>query len=136
MTALVSALGTDRFESVRVLRNDAALLRAMPYDSIANARPITFLKKPQLPGSAALFQNFPNPFNPSTTIRYRLPVASHVTLTVYNTLGQLIAMRVNENEAAGVHDVKFDGSGLASGLYFYRLRAGSYSESKKFVIIR
>ena len=88
------------------------------------------------PGRFLLTQNFPNPFNPSTTIRYALPQRSHVTLTVFNTLGQQVSILVNESEDAGFHDVRFDGSGLASGVYFYRLSAGEYVATKKLVVIR
>jgi Secretion system C-terminal sorting domain len=67
-----------------------------------------------------LSQNFPNPFNPSTTIKYELPKSSEVTLSVYDMLGRQVSMLVNDRRSAGVHEVKFDGSNLASGVYFYR----------------
>jgi hypothetical protein len=88
------------------------------------------------PGKTRLEQNYPNPFNPSTTISYALTTRSHVTLTVFNTLGQQVAARINESQEAGYHDVRFDGSGLASGVYFYRLQAGDFVQAKKFVILR
>ena len=84
----------------------------------------------------SLAQNYPNPFNPSTTIRYGLPRVSHVLPTVFNTLGQTVATLVNESEDAGNHDVRFDASGLASGVYFYRLQAGSFVRTKKLVNLR
>ena len=87
-------------------------------------------------GKTRLEQNYPNPFNPSTTISYALTTRSHVTLTVFNTLGQQVAARINESQEAGYHDVRFDGSGLASGVYFYRLQAGDFVQAKKFVILR
>ena len=87
-------------------------------------------------GEFALHQNYPNPFNPSTTIRYALPQRTHVTLSVHNTLGQLVATLVDGTEEAGYHTVKFDGSALASGVYFYRLRAGDYISSKRMVVLR
>jgi hypothetical protein len=84
----------------------------------------------------ALEQNFPNPFNPSTTIQYALPNAGDVRLTVFNVLGQEAATLVNENKPAGTYSVQFDASRLASGLYFYRLQAGSYVEMKKLVLLK
>jgi hypothetical protein len=84
----------------------------------------------------ALEQNFPNPFNPTTTIEYALPGNADVKLTVYNVLGQEAATLVNENKPAGTYRVPFDGSRLASGLYFYRLQAGPYVEMKKLVLLK
>ena len=89
-----------------------------------------------LPTEFVLEQNYPNPFNPSTTIRYALPHASFVTLTVYNTLGQQVAQLVNEQQQAGYHDVVFRGDGLASGVYFYRLQASSFVDVKKLLILK
>jgi hypothetical protein len=88
------------------------------------------------PGNFRLFQNYPNPFNPSTTIPYALPARAHVTLTVFNTLGQKVATPVNESQEAGYHDVRFDGSGVASGVYFYRLRAGEYVATMRLILVR
>jgi phosphodiesterase/alkaline phosphatase D-like protein len=89
-----------------------------------------------LPGSYSLGQNYPNPFNPVTTIRYGLPRGSMVNLTIFNALGQRVKQLVSEVQGAGFHDVKFDGSGLASGVYFYRMRAGSFAETKRFLLLR
>lgn len=83
-----------------------------------------------------LFQNFPNPFNPSTTIRYALPQRAHVVMTVFNALGQQVAHLVDEMEEPGEHIAKFDGRHLASGVYFYRLQAGEFVQTKKLVILR
>jgi hypothetical protein len=84
----------------------------------------------------ALEQNYPNPFNPVTTIRFALPVAGNVTLRVFNLLGQETATLVNENRPAGEYSVPFNGSGLSSGVYFYRLQAGSFEEIKSLVLLR
>jgi hypothetical protein len=89
-----------------------------------------------LPSSVHLYQNYPNPVNPATTIRFILPQRSHATLTVYNMLGQPVATLANGEVEAGSHEVTFDGSGLASGVYFYRLRAGDYVESRKLVLLK
>lgn len=89
-----------------------------------------------VPAAYSLWQNYPNPFNPSTTIGYALPQRSHLTLTVFNSLGQQVATLVNEIQEAGYHDVRFDGNGLASGVYFYRLQAGGFVQTKQFVLLR
>lgn len=83
-----------------------------------------------------LSQNYPNPFNPSTTIHYALPHQSYVTLTVYDILGQEVAELVNGVIDAGNHDVKFDASQLASGVYFYRLQAGGAVQTKRLMLLR
>jgi hypothetical protein len=83
-----------------------------------------------------LTQNYPNPFNPSTTIRYGLPNRSHVKLTVFNTLGQQLALLQNGEQEAGYHEVKFDGRNLTSGVYLYRMEAGGYVETKKCVLVK
>ncbi len=89
-----------------------------------------------LPASFSLAQNFPNPFNPATTIRYGLPVRSIVNLALFNAIGQQVRQLASGEEEAGFHEVKFDGSGISSGVYFYRLRAGGFTETKKFLLIR
>jgi hypothetical protein len=89
-----------------------------------------------IPASFALEQNYPNPFNPLTMICYSLPHRSHVALTVFNTLGQQVATLVNGEIEAGYHEVKFDAAGLASGVYLYRMQAGSYIATKKLLLIR
>ncbi len=88
------------------------------------------------PVSFELSQNFPNPFNPTTTISYILPTATHVTLKIYNVLGQQVATLANGNKTPGRYSVTFDASRLASGVYFYRLTAGSYILVKKMVLIK
>lgn len=89
-----------------------------------------------MPMVYTLEQNYPNPFNPSTTIRYSLPHRSPVSLTVYNTLGQQVASLVQGQQEAGAYEVKFDGSNLASGVYFYRLQAGNYVATKKLLLMK
>ena len=88
------------------------------------------------PVTYGLLQNYPNPFNPSTTVQYSLPQRSRVLLAVYNTLGERIATLVNGEEEAGLHEARFDGTGLASGFYFYRLQAGSFVKTMKMLLTR
>lgn len=83
-----------------------------------------------------LDQNYPNPFNPSTTIGYDLPQRSNVSLIVFNTLGQKVADLLNGEIEAGHHEVQLNASSLASGVYFYRLRAGSFVDTKKLIVVK
>ncbi|MBI4534947.1 MAG: T9SS type A sorting domain-containing protein, partial [Ignavibacteriae bacterium] len=89
-----------------------------------------------IPTEFALFQNYPNPFNPSTTIEFWLPKESNTTLEIYNLLGQKIATLVNEVRAPGTYKERFDASGLASGVYLYRLRAGEFVQTRKLLLLR
>ena len=97
-------------------------------------QPVTGMK--QIPESFGLSQNYPNPFNPSTIMKYGLPHDTKVTLEIYNVLGQLVAVVVNEEQKAGYYEIVFANSSLASGAYFYRLQAGSFIETKKMMILR
>ncbi len=90
----------------------------------------------QLPKSYTLFEAYPNPFNPSTTIRYALPRGSRVTLTVFNMLGQPIAELVADYLPAGYYDVRFDGSELTSGVYFSRLQANDFVATRRLVLMK
>jgi hypothetical protein len=98
-----------------------------------------------------LYQNYPNPFNPNTTIKYELPRSSVVKLSVYDLLGREVSLLVNERRDAGFHEVKFDASGLSSGVYFYRLHvrpldsaigrdsksgAGDFVQTRKLLLLK
>jgi len=88
-----------------------------------------------------LYQNYPNPFNPSTKIKFKIPGQTRndntgVTLKVYDILGKEVATLVNEEKPAGEYEVEFDGTALASGIYFYRFRTGSFTEIKKMILLR
>ncbi len=91
---------------------------------------------PPVPSRYSLAQNYPNPFNPTTVINYRIPDEKHVTLTIYDALGRRIETLVNGMQSPGLHQVIFDGSNLASGVYFYRLDAGGFIETKKLVLLK
>lgn len=107
---------------------------------VANASGIpTSVEEENNPAAVVNFelqQNFPNPFNPTTQIRFSLSEQSQVTLKVYNILGKEITTLVNDVKSAGVHEVSFDGSGLASGVYFYTLQAGKQSQTHKMILIK
>lgn len=89
-----------------------------------------------LPDKYQLFNNYPNPFNPSTTIRFALPLEGRVELKVYDILGREVATLANENYQAGFHEIEFDAQHLASGTYLYRLKAGDEVFTKKFSLIK
>ncbi len=90
----------------------------------------------QVPQQYVLHQNHPNPFNPLTKINYQIPELSFVTLKVFNVLGREIASLVNEEKSAGEYEIEFDGNNLTSGIYFYRLQAGNFVETKKMVLMK
>lgn len=100
----------------------------------------------ELPTEFILYQNYPNPFNPETKIKFAIPKADSplpggargglVKLKVYNILGDEITILINKELTAGIYEVGFNASGLASGIYFYRLTAGEYSDTKKFILLR
>ncbi len=83
-----------------------------------------------------LEQNYPNPFNPETTIKYSIPKKEHVTLKIYDILGRLVKILVNEEKAAGKYKVHFKGSGLSSGVYLYQITAGNFRKTMKFLIMK
>ncbi len=116
----------DEFTDVSSPDTFQIVYRAGSSSTPAPERPLTF----------TLSQNYPNPFNPATTIEYSIPATSHVELTVYSTLGELVATLVNEVQAAGVKSVSFDAGNLPSGVYLYRLLAGGNAIHKRMMIVR
>ena len=90
----------------------------------------------QTPDNYLLSQNYPNPFNPVTVIRYQLPVASQVSLKVFNVLGNEVATLVNDYMSAGSYDVDFNSTNLSSGVYFYQLKVGSLVQTRKMVFLK
>jgi hypothetical protein len=83
-----------------------------------------------------LHANFPNPFNPTTNIRYELPVNSRVLLEVYNVMGQRVATLVDREMSAGTHTISFDASTLSSGTYLVRMQSGSFTRVQKMTLLK
>jgi hypothetical protein len=104
-----------------------------PFDYIAAGVPEV---EQGVPTRFALEQNYPNPFNPTTGVRFQVSGVSDVKIAVYNLLGQEVALLVNERKAAGKYHATFDGSGLASGVYVYRMTAGTFVQSKSMLLIK
>ena len=89
-----------------------------------------------LPNEYRLYQNYPNPFNPSTIIKYSIPKSDLVQLKIYDVLGKEVATLVNEEKLVGTYSVTFNAASLTSGIYFYKLKAGSFSRTKKLVLLQ
>ena len=92
--------------------------------------------KDQLPNNMSLSNNYPNPFNPSTKIEYKIPETGRVLLKVYDLLGREVVTLVNEEKPAGSYDITFDANKLPSGVYYYRLASENFIETKKMVLIK
>jgi len=89
-----------------------------------------------IPEAFHLNQNYPNPFNPSTKIKFLLPKSETVEIDVYNAIGQWIKTLLNQKLPAGQHELEFNASDLASGLYYYRISAGDFTDIKKMVLLK
>jgi hypothetical protein len=89
----------------------------------------------QIPTTFSVSQNYPNPFNPSTTIQYQLPKVATVSLKVFNTLGEEVSVLVNEYKEAGTYQARWNAN-TPSGIYFYRIQAGGYVETRKMILLR
>ncbi len=89
-----------------------------------------------VPSDYSLAQNFPNPFNPNTSIRFEIPSVTHAKLTVYNAVGEEVDVILNETISGGIYQLSWDGSGFASGIYYYRLTAGGFTQTKKMMLIK
>jgi len=91
---------------------------------------------PNRPAEFSLHQNYPNPFNPLTTITFDLPGAAHVRLSVFDLLGRKLSTLLDEKREAGHHAIQFDGSRISSGVLFYRLEAGTYTQTRRMILLR
>ena len=89
-----------------------------------------------LPSELTLAQNFPNPFNPSTTIKYSIPITSTVVIKIFDILGNEIETLVNEEKPAGTYELTWNAASLPSGVYFYRIKTGSFVETSKMILMK
>lgn len=121
-----------RIRAYNAIGNSAYSLEASATAGIISA----VANEKKAPMKFALEQNYPNPFNLSTVIQYSIPTASQVELKVFDLLGRDLKVLVNGNQEAGIYQVNFDSQGLPAGLYFYRLRAGEFCETRKMVIVK
>jgi len=141
MIALVPGLGNSNLNSISVMREKVNLLRSLPYDSLAfgsSPIPITDVNdyKDEIPDNFMLLQNFPNPFNPVTTMSYHIPSKSLISLKVFDIIGREVATLINEEKSAGSYEVQFDASSLSSGIYFYELRTEGFIQTRKMILLK
>jgi hypothetical protein len=129
-----------------ILRDSSLFIGGDPSDSLTKSN-IVVMKLDQKFGTGVnddyqflnsyeLSQNYPNPFNPSTNIQYAISSRQLISLKVYDILGNEIATLVNEEKSAGQYEVEFDGTGLPSGIYFYQIKADSFIETKKMILLK
>ena len=90
----------------------------------------------ELPKTFRLEQNYPNPFNPSTTLQFAIPKREKVVLHLFDVLGRHLATLLNEEKEAGIYKLNFDGRNLPSGVYFYRIQAGQFSQTRKMLLVK
>ncbi|MCX6170063.1 MAG: T9SS type A sorting domain-containing protein [Ignavibacteriales bacterium] len=121
---------------ITVTAVDAANNDFFAYSFSVDSRNTDVATTEEIPTEFALMQNFPNPFNPTTNIKFALPKESNVTLKIYNILGEEVANLVNKVMPAGYHTVNFDATKLASGMYIYRIEAGSFVQVKKMLLMK
>ena len=117
---------------------DSAGFASSPSDTVSGSPivGVTESEKGSRPASVTLHENYPNPFNPSTTIRFAIPEASHVTLRVFDGLGRMVSTLVDEMRAAGEHSVRWDARGQASGTYYVVLQAGAYLRTHRVMFLK
>ena len=105
-------------------------------DDFELSDPTGYSSSNSIPDNFYLNQNYPNPFNPTTNITYSIPVSGIVTMTVYNSLGQMMNVLVNEFQPAGTYKVDWRGNGSPSGVYFYQIKSQNFTKTMKMVLIK
>ncbi len=122
------------FTSGYVMRSASGFydIATIKYSQVVSIAPVSS----EIPNSYSLSQNYPNPFNPVTSISFNIPVEEHVKLTIYDILGNEISVSVNESLAAGTYNVEFGSAELPSGVYFYKLSSGQFTDVKKMILVK
>jgi hypothetical protein len=129
-----TARNTSYFDTLYIVSNSIYSLTKVPL-MLTNITSVS-QNSSSIPNSYGISQNYPNPFNPTTVVNYQLPINSFVTLKVYDMLGREVAILLNERKSAGYYSVTFNAVHLPSGVYFYRLQAGPYTQTKKIVLLK
>ena len=135
IVAQVIARGTSNLNSISELRNLSDHVQSIYDQNFQSVLAVQNVSN-EIPSEYSLSQNYPNPFNPNSKISYKLRVSSYAKLVVYNIMGKEISTLVNEKQNPGTYQVDFDGNGLPGGIYFYRLTAGGYTETKSMILLK
>lgn len=149
-TLLLTNVATDCFDvgytvRFRITINDGLLQHTnglfnffdWSYSDVFNKEEVSGIKDVyQIPEQFILYQNFPNPFNPATTIKYSVPKTSNISLVVYDVLGREITTLVNEEKLSGIYEVELNGTNLSSGVYFYVMKADNFIDTKKIILLK
>ncbi len=140
IVAYIVGRGTDALNSITVARETVQYVHEEYGRNFSTIVGVKEEEKEKMPSLFTLYQNYPNPFNPSTTIKLNIAngvgQSSHTTLKIYDVLGREIETLLNQELAPGVYELEFNASNLPSGVYFYRLNAGEFSESKKMILMK
>ncbi len=124
------------FLSFNMSKNEYFGYKRYPHLLVTLNTPTTIDEETFIPVTKELSQNYPNPFNPTTLITYTIPTPGHVILTVFDALGQEVAIIVNSYKNSGKHSIQFDGQDLPSGIYIYSIKAGNFNAHKKMLLLR
>jgi hypothetical protein len=140
VTAQIIARGTSYLNSITILKQYADIVKQY-YQSCYTSIPIGIQELSETANKFMLYQNYPNPFNPETKIKFEIPNSKFETnpkteIRIYDILGREIKTLVNEQLKPGIYEVEFDGTNLPSGVYFYKLVSGDFTQSKKMVLIK
>lgn len=136
MSPWLNRVGDDIIADVVLLGDNGGIVNTTLYHTQVLVGTVGIKDNPNVPREVKLSQNYPNPFNPTTNISFELQNASDVSLKVYNAIGQEVATLVNGQINSGVHTINFNGENLSSGVYFYTLKAGNFTQTNKMLLVK